>query len=55
MRKVTVEVTRLTTIEIDEGTTTSDAVSELEVIGSDTVGIVDSEVIKLQTKSKGIF
>ncbi len=48
MRKVTIEVTRLTTIEIDEGMTTSDAVSELEVVGSDAVGVVDSEVTAIK-------
>ena len=48
MRKVTVEVTRLTTFEIDEDTTISEAVSELEVIGSDSVGIVDSQVTAIK-------
>ena len=42
-RKVVVEMTSEVTIEIDEDTTISDAVSELEVVGSDSVSVVDSQ------------
>ncbi len=44
-RKVVVEITTEVTIEIDEDTTVMDAVTELEVVGSDdgSVSVVDSQ------------
>jgi len=42
-KKVVVEMTTEVTIEIDEGMTTLEAVAELEVVGSDSVGVVDSQ------------
>ena len=42
-RKIVVEMTTEVTIEIDEDTTVMDAVTELEVVGSVTVDVVDSQ------------
>ncbi len=43
-RKVTMDVSATITIEVDEGVSMSDAISELEVVGSDAVSVVDSTV-----------
>ena len=43
-RKVTMDVSATVIIEVDEGMSMSDAISELEIVGSDTVSVVDSTV-----------
>lgn len=43
-RKVTMDVSATVTIEVDEGMSMSDAIAELEIVGSDAVSVVDSTV-----------